>query len=98
MPSKKKEFIVRKIIKSIKIDDDITLHTDEHFEKQNKRRRIPINRIKETFSKCDGKFPSRDYSNASVYWKQYDDVQTKIVIKDDKEPMIIITAYEKSNF
>lgn len=89
----KSEFKVKKISGSIRIKDGLELHTTAYFDKKIKKRQIKINDIKETYINFDSKYPSKNKSNVTIYQKLIGNNLYKIVVKDDKAPYILITAY-----
>lgn len=92
----KHEFKVTRISKSYRISDDLELHSVPHFDKRIKKRHIKIKDVKETYLKSDSIYPSVNHDNAHVYQKQIGNNLIKVVVKDDKKPYILITAYVTS--
>lgn len=85
--------------KPIRITGTITIgereiHTDPHFDKQQKIRNCDINHIKQAITNPEVKIPSPKYSNANAYVRYsngHDGI--KVVVKDDEPPEILLTAY-----
>jgi len=89
---------MKRVFKPVRIVKTYTvgekeLHTDPHFEVKNKVRKIPIPLILETFSNPKDILPSSGYTNAHAYIKDHNGRGMKVVVKDDRDPLILITAH-----
>ncbi|OQX25948.1 MAG: hypothetical protein BWK80_12935 [Desulfobacteraceae bacterium IS3] len=91
----KRAFIVGgdDLINFITFDDGRKLYVIEHSQQNIIKRKISEKDIKETFCSPDFIVPNKDFDNAKNYIKTINNRKLKIGIKDDGEPLVLITAF-----
>lgn len=78
---------------AIEIDDKTKLYIHKHALGRIQSRRISIASIKDTFRNPDIIIPNKDFENAQNYVKSFGNNKLKIGVKDQDEPLVLITVF-----
>jgi hypothetical protein len=89
----KRAFVPHRLIDHIAMEDGRKLYLTQHSKDRLTTRNISRVYIEKTFRFPDIVMPNRDYENARNYTKTIDNNRIKIGVKDDEEPLVLITAF-----
>lgn len=89
----KKIFIPVGLTNYIELPNGRKLYMTQHSERRLRERNISEAQIIEAFTNPDVVMPNADYINAKNYIKTFKNKMLKIGIKDEGEPLILITAF-----